>query len=162
MQTRVIIPLEEFPEDGLHLTGEVDGAFLDIDCEATHSAGPVSYELDADLYDTELVVRGRLSAPFRLRCDRCLRMFPWTLRLEDVALSFDVKGKSALDVTENLREELLLEFPAYPKCELADLECEINDTFTDFRLDKDPPSGVHSATPSGKSVWDALDQFPGT
>lgn len=161
MQTRVIIPLEDFPEDGLHLTGEVDGSFLDIDCEAIHSTGPVSYELEALLYDTELVVRGRLFAPFRLRCDRCLSFFPWTLHLEDLTLSFDVKGKSTLDVTEGLREELLLEFPAYPKCELADRECEINDTFADFRLDKDPQPGVDSATPSGESVWDALDQFPG-
>lgn len=161
MQTRVIVPLEEFPEEGLHLVGEADGALLDIDCAGIRSTGPISYELEATLYDTELVVRGHLSAPFQLRCDRCLRFFPWTLRLEDVTLSFDVKGKSALDLTEELREELLLEFPAYPKCELADLECEINDTFADFRLDKDPQPGVDSATPSGESVWDALDQFPG-
>ena len=68
--------------------------------------------------------------------------------------------KLAQDITEDLREEVVLGLPSYPKCEISGLECEINDTFGDFRLDKDPHSGVDSATPSGESVWDALDKFP--
>jgi hypothetical protein len=82
------------------------------------------------------------------------------VELDDLAFSYDVKGKLALDVTEDLREEVVLALPSYPKCEISDLECEINDTFGDFRLDKDPQPGVNSATPSGDSVWDALDSLP--
>lgn len=160
MDTRLVIALEDFPEDGKRLAGDLDGALFDIDSEGLQSIGPLHYELEAQLFDTELVLHGRLSAPFRLRCDRCLNHFDYTVELPDAAFSYDVKGKFALDVTEDLREELILALPAYPKCELAGAECEINDTFGKFRLDKDPDSGVDSATPSGKSVWDALDQLP--
>ena len=157
MQKNLIIALEDFPEEGRHLCGELDGTLFDIDSDALKSIGPLSYELDVQLYDTELVLQGAVSAPFSLRCDRCLSHFDYTVELPKLALSYDVKGKAAVDVTEDLREELILALPNYPKCELADLECEINDKFGDFRLDKDPQMGVDSATPSGESVWDALD-----
>lgn len=160
METRLIIPLEEFPDEGLRLTGELDGALFGIDCDAVCSVGPLSYELEAQLFETELVVQGRLSAPFRLRCDRCLAWFDYTVKLEKVSLSCEVKGKAYADLTDEVREEVLLELPSYPKCELSGLECKINEEFGDFRLDKDPVSGVDSATSSGQGVWDALDQLP--
>lgn len=160
MQKNLIIDLTEFPEEGKRLCGELDGALFGIDSDALRSTGPVTYELEAQLYETELVLRGTVSAPFSLRCDRCLEYFDYTVELADFAFSYEVKGKAEQDVTEDLREELILALPAYPKCELADLECKINDTFGDFRLDKDPQTGVDSATPSGESVWDALDGLP--
>lgn len=160
MQKSLIISLEEFPETGLRLSGELDGSLFDIDSEALRSIGPLEYELEAQLFDTELLVHGRIAAPFSLRCDRCLNHFDYVAELPELALSYEVKGKLSVDITEDLREELILALPAYPKCELSDLECEINDTFGDFRLDKTPESGVQSATASGESVWDALDKLP--
>ncbi len=160
MQTQLIIPLEEFPEEGRNLSGELDAAVFGIDSAALRSTGPLSYELEVQLFETELMVRGGITAPFELRCDRCLARFPYTVELEGIAFSYDVKGKLALDITEDLREEVVLALPSYPKCEISGLECEINDTFGDFRLDKSPQSGVDSATPSGESVWDALDSLP--
>lgn len=160
MQTQLIIPLEEFPEEGRYLSGELDAAVFGIDSAALRSTGPLSYELEVQLFETELMVRGSITAPFELRCDRCLALFPYTVELDELTYSYDVKGKLQLDITEDLREEVVLALPSYPKCEISGLECEINDTFGDFRLDKDPTLGVDSATPSGNSVWDALDQFP--
>jgi uncharacterized protein len=160
MQMNLTISLEEFPETGRILRGELDPAVFGIDSDSLRSTGPLSYELEAQLFETELVLRGSISAPFELRCDRCLALFPYTVELPGLALSYDVKGKLAIDITDDLREEVILALPSYPKCEISGLECEINDTFGDFRLDKEPQSGVDSATPSGESVWDALDQFP--
>lgn len=161
MQDHLIIPLEEFPEEGLTIQGELSGDIFGIDSTGAVSTGPLRYRLDARLYDTELLVQGNISAPFCMRCDRCLREFDYTVTIDKLAISFDVRSKISVDITQELREEVLLELPGYPKCEISGLECEINDTFCDFRLDKDPHSGVNSATPSGNSVWDALDNFPG-
>lgn len=160
MESQVRIPLEDFPEDGLKLIGDADGTLFELDGPDARSIGPLHYELEAKLYDTELLVRGQLSAPFRFRCARCLNEFDYTVTVDALTLSYDTEGKVAVDLTEDLREEILLILPAYPKCEISGLECPLNDTFGDFRLDKDPESGVNSATPSGKSVWDALDQLP--
>lgn len=159
---RIIIPLEDFPEEGMLLTGELESEVFGLDCEDAQSAAPVEYRLDVQLYDTELLVRGSVSAPFRLRCTRCLKQFDYCIELDDLSYSYDTAGKAFVDVTEDVREDILLELPGHPKCELAGQECELFAEFGDFRLDKDPQPGVDCATPSGESVWDALDQFPGT
>ena len=99
MQTQLIISLEEFPEEGRYLSGELDAAIFGIDSAALHSTGPLRYELEAQLFETELVLRGSISAPFELRCDRCLNQFPYTVELEELAFSYDVKGKLTLDIT---------------------------------------------------------------
>ncbi len=161
MEKHIIIPLEDFPEEGIVLRGELDGSIFEIDCDDVRSTGSVVYRLEAQLYDTELVVRGELQAPFLLRCMRCLGNINYTVEIPDVFYAIDIKGKATANITDEVREDILLELPGYPKCELVDQECEINDKFGDFRLDKDPQSGVNSATPSGNSVWDALDQYPG-
>lgn len=162
MNTQIIIPLEGFPEEGLLCCGEVDSSILALQDGGMRSSGPICYELSAQLFERELLVTGKVSVPFRMRCDRCLEEFDYTVAVEPLTLSFEVQDAPALDITEAVREELILALPAYPKCELADKECQINDIIGDFRLDKAPSSGVDSATPSGKSVWDALDQFTDT
>ncbi len=161
METHFVISLEDFPEEGLLLSGELSEEILGLEEADLRCTGPLSYDMEARLYDTELVLRGSVSAPFRMRCVRCLDEIDYTLELPDLTLSADVKGKLSVELTDELREELLLELPAYPKCELVGAECKINDSFGDFRLDKDPQPGVDSATPSGESVWDALDSLPG-
>ena len=160
MHARLIIQLEDFPEEGRYLQGEVDGAVFGIDNDEIRSAGPIRYEFDTQLYENELVLRGSLATEFDMRCNRCLAHFAYTAEIPDLTLSFDVKGKACLDVTEALREELVLVLPSYPKCEHAGLDCEENDIIRDFRLAKDPETGVELPTPSGNSVWDALDKLP--
>ena len=162
MKTQVIIPLESFPEDVLSCQGEVDSSILGLQEGVMRCTSGVRYDLEAQLFDSELVVRGCAEVDFQMRCERCLNEFPYTLRVESLTLSFQILPEEpSIDITDALREELILALPAYPKCELADKECQIHDIFDHFRLDKAPPSGVDCATPSGDSVWDALDQISG-
>ena len=163
MNTTITISLEDFPAEGLHLCDEVDSSILALKDGGQHPTGPISYELDAQLYDNELVVSGHVSVPFRMRCERCLAEFDYTVQVDELSISLEILEEiPAVDITDAVREELILALPSYPKCELADKECQIHDIIGDFRLDKAPSSGVDSATPSGKSVWDALDQFTDT
>lgn len=161
MNTHVSIPLEGFPEEGLHCSGHIDSSILGLQGNSLQSSGPIAYDLEARLYDAELVIMGSVEAPFRMRCDRCLSEFDHSVQVQELVLSLPVQeGAASIDITEALREELILALPAYPKCEISGKECQINDIIGDFRLDKAPSSGVDSATPSGKSVWDALDGIP--
>lgn len=160
MEQRLVIDLEEMPEEGVRMEGELDGGIFGIDCDDVRSAGPVHYELAAEPCDTELLVRVTVRAPFVMRCVRCLREFEYVAETEVPELSVDMRGRSSVDVTDEVREEVLLDLPNYPKCELLGEKCEINDVVAQFRLDKDPHSGVDSSTASGESVWDALDEFP--
>lgn len=159
MKNQLVIPLEDFPETGLKLSGELDSAILALDsADLQYSAG-IHYELHAQVFDRELLVRGSLSLPCSMRCVRCLDSFDYCITTPSFSLTFELGDSPALDITDALREELILAIPPYPKCEFVDKECQILDLNRDFRLDKAPPSGVDSATPSSKSVWDALDHL---
>ncbi|MFI3244586.1 MAG: hypothetical protein R3Y56_10070 [Akkermansia sp.] len=160
MEHRLIISLEDFPPTGRHISGELDGSLFGFDNDEIQSVGPLSYDLDVQLFDTELLATGTISAPFLMRCGRCLESFEHIIECQGVSVSDDCTNKLVVDFTEQLREEIVLDIPTYPKCELSGLECEINADFSDFRLDNDPQSSVQSATPSSNSVWDALNQFP--
>ena len=160
MDSRLIIALEDFPEEGRYLEGDIDGAVFDLGKDDILPAGPLHYAFDAQLYEHELVLRGSVATVFNMRCNRCLARFDYTAEITDMTLSFDVKGQGAFDATDALREEILLVLPGYPKCEHAGLDCEKNDTMCEFGLDKNPGSGVDSAAPRGSSVWDALDKLP--
>ena len=159
MDTRLIIPLEDFPITGRQLSGEIDGAIFDIDDEDTKNVAPLGYKLSSTLFDNELVAQGSVWSTFSFRCARCLERFEYSIERDDVTIVQDVAAKLDADISEEMREELLVALPNYPKCELAGIECEINVEFSDFGLDKDPQTGVNSATPSDNSVWDALNNY---
>lgn len=157
MQNRLIISLEDWPEEGRHLEGELDSTLFDIHGEEIVRCGNLRYNLDAELFGSELLLRGELGADFRFVCARCLAEFDDRITLEGVNISVETANKTSVDVTDALREELVIELPQYPKCEQAGLECQIIEENLHFGLDKEGEQDVESPTPSGNSVWDALD-----
>ncbi len=159
VKAHININLADIPEDGKQIAGSVEGAaLLEPEEGDVRGVDAVNYDLFVQVFDgRELVARGNVGVPLSLRCVRCLRVFPYTLRVE-VVLHREVPDDAAvIDLAAQLREELLLELPTYPKCELANLECEIHDIRTDFGLDKTPESGVECGAAGERSVWDALD-----
>lgn len=162
MQSHIIIPLEDFPEGAQRFCGEVDSSILALATSGMRPSGPISYDFEAQLFENELVLRGSAAAPFVMRCDRCLAEFDYTVRVDNIAIAVDVEELAEADITDDVREELILALPGYPKCELSGKECQNHDIIDDFRLDKSPSPGVNSATPSGESVWNALDKLPGS
>lgn len=159
MCDRLILSLENWPNGGRHLVGNLDGSVFGVENEDVKSCGNMYYDLDAQLFDHELLLAGTISAVFRMQCARCLKEFDYELRIDGLNLSFDTGNELHLDVTDALREELVIELPSYPKCEISGKECQINDENLHFGLDKETDSGVESPTPGGRSVWDALDRL---
>lgn len=162
MNKRLIISLDNFPEEGLKLSGELDPALLDLNDDDVQSTGGLWYELKVQIYDTEMLVQGRVGVPLSYRCVRCLENYEDELYIDPITLNEDITGKLEVDITEALREELLLDLPHYPRCEDGGKECGIlqeNLKNDDFGLDKEGESGVNSTTSSEKSIWDALEPY---
>ncbi len=160
MEGRITINLLRAGDREIKLNGTTEASAL-LGSEATgslRSAGSVSYNVRAQVYDgKELVAQAELKIPLRVRCERCLREFDYTLPVTctvNVSLEGD---EEEVDLTDDLREEIILALPAYPKCELIGDFCQINDVIGEFGLDKASQPGVNSVAPGGQSVWDALD-----
>lgn len=159
MRKKLIIDLATLPEDGKDFSGELDQSIFDLPDGDAVPAGPLEYDLFVERFEDELLLRGTVSAPFQFVCVRDNQEFVQTISVEDCAIAIEIETDS-VDATEALREEVLINFPTYPRCDEADEphECKIDDQY--LAVDKPTEDGVDEAPPSeGDDPWSALDSF---
>ena len=138
MDAELKIDASRVDPEGETLEGEVD--CIDIDEELVRPFGGVRYRLTVRMFGTELLVRGRLEQDFDLVCSRCGKDFDDTVKVEDFTASYEIAENSPeIDVTEDVREAVLLELPNFPLC------------------DEDCPGVERKDEPPPDSRWGALD-----
>ena len=116
MENRLVVHTARLDQEGETLEGEVD--IIDLDEEFVKPFGGVRYRLTAQLFGTELLVRGHLEQDFDLVCSRCGKDFDATIKVEDFTASFEINEDSPeVDLTEELRESIILALPTYPVCD---------------------------------------------
>lgn len=154
---RIIIEVSQIARAPMDAEGEVDGeAVFDLGNDPVARAdGPIRYSLHAELVGGgEIVVSGAVSAPFRLLCGRCAGFFSTNLKNESFLRTYAWDDHpEALDVTEDVREDLLLEIPGYPLCDPAckGLCPRCGKNLNDGACGCPPPSD------GGEGRWAALD-----
>lgn len=112
------ILVARIPEEGFHYDGDEPGSILQLaDDPFVREPEEVRYALYAQHVSDELVVRGKLAATLDLRCTRCTEFFSTTVAVSDFLRAYPApEGVDSVDITEDLREELLLQIPAFPVC----------------------------------------------
>ncbi|MBB80403.1 MAG: hypothetical protein CMN02_05270 [Roseibacillus sp.] len=157
---RLVIDLALLPEDGQLLEDELSSAIFDLPENDAKPLGPLFFSLQVQRFGDELLLQGNLRAPFEFLCVRTLTAFKKTIDLPETTIALEIGTRGEIDATEALREEILLNFPAYPRCDEGDepVKCEINPRY--LAVDKattddvdDPPAA------EGDSRWAALDEL---
>ena len=105
-------------EDGSNFEGSDPGVIMQIENDPLiKKVGDVRYELYAQRVSEELVVRGTLGAELEMRCARCSEFFSTTVTVSDFLRAYPApKGIDSVDITEDLREEILLHVPGFSIC----------------------------------------------
>ena len=114
----MIIELPKLHFEGEQVTGEEPAELLKLgDAALIQSVGPIQYGLFVQLVGHELVVQGQISTVLAATCGRCAEIFSTNLMISDFLRTFEVTdGQEAVDVTDDIREEVLLNLPHYPLC----------------------------------------------
>jgi len=109
------------PEDGLDIEGQVSPEVVALKEDVNAPvAGPIDYELHVQLLDHELLVTGQVSTEVKFICSRCADAF--VEGVEDPAFSYEQEVPNlheTLDLTDAVRETIILAFPNYPMCQEA-------------------------------------------
>lgn len=149
---RLIVDLGRL-DDGRteHLVGTLDQALLELDdLEQLRPAGPLVYDLRCELLGEELLVRGGLALDCACICSRCGGDFEAQFVEPDYCETFEITGLETLDLTESVREGIILALPSYPICEE---ECKGVCLHCGKNLNAGPCDCPRN---NGSSPWDAL------
>jgi uncharacterized protein len=125
----LLVNLRHLEAHDLRLKGELTAAELDLDArdEVIQVKQPLEYDLEVQKVEDALLVQGALRLTLECECVRCLKPFQYPLDLGSWAALLALQGEDAVaivsdcvDLTPQVREDILLELPQHPLC---DPEC---------------------------------------
>lgn len=138
------------PGNTLHVEEEVDARPLGLEEADAAPASPLHASLDAGLSDGGLFATGELRLKVRLKCVACLEPFETEIVVSDFAVQKELDGREAVDLTEEIREDIHLALPPYPRCDTEGHKtCPAS-----FPLAPADDSPI-----PGSAAWDALDKL---
>lgn len=155
------VNLRHLTRDSVRLEGELPVVELDLDIrdEMVQVKRPLRHDLEVQLLDHNLLVRGTLQMIIDCECVRCLKPFQHKIELTDWACHLPLQGDDqvsvvddSVDLTPFIREDILLAFPAHPVCDPA----------CGGLTGKPTGSKKNKATnpaDAGPSVWAELDKL---
>ena len=111
------VHLKQIPPEGLHLEGEEDCLIVEFEADDIRCIGPLSYNIDVGVSDGALWGTGTLRQPIELRCVSCLEKFVHEITVPAFAFRTELRGPETVDLTPLMREDLLLNLPAHPRCD---------------------------------------------
>jgi DUF177 domain-containing protein len=142
------VHLKQIPPQGLHIDGEEKCPIQELETEGILCAGQLHYELHLGVADGGLWANGSLSLPVELRCVSCLEKFVHEIRVPAFAAHMELHGPETVDLTPLMREDILLNLPAHPRCDRdGDRVCKAKQVET---VEQDTKR---------KSDWSALDKL---
>ena len=110
------IQVSRVPDEGLKLEGTYDSLTLDIAREDAHPAAPVSLQGLARKEEDELIVEANVRCVLECTCARCLTCFESVIK-KDCFFTYDVSARHVVDITDDVRQEVMLDFPLIPVCQ---------------------------------------------
>jgi uncharacterized protein len=111
------INVKRIPEQGENLSGTEPSSILDFNDPGVRFESEIRYDLLAQLQGHALLVTGKLSTPATLRCSRCLKTFRKPLTVREFVFHQELAGEDFVDLTENIREDIILELPQRALCQ---------------------------------------------
>ena len=150
----MIIHIQRIGPEGRAFEGEEppETAELPDEEDLVRITGPIRYRLTAEVVSHELVLKGSIAAAAELACSRCAEFFSTSLEDSSFLRAYDLpEGTETVDVTDDLREAILLQLPNFPICSAA---CEGLCPQCGRNLNRGP---CGCSPPEGDGRWGALD-----
>jgi hypothetical protein len=155
------VHLNDLPPEGTRFVGELRPAvFREINPEGPNPSGLTKFDVVVSLDKDLIILEGVVTSEFELECGRCLQKMPWTVKLDPYVSEEPREGRSNLDLTEFLREDILLALPAYPNCENPNSSiprCPAADRFAS--ASEYVPISESDAAEPRNDLWSALDEI---
>ncbi len=155
----LIVDPRNVPAEGLQLTGTLPASTMDLpEGDIARATSPLEYDLLVMRDNADVILTGSLSATFELQCGRCTEMYLDRVELSGYAQEVPLENEGPIDLTNWLREDILLALPTQPRCETGNVsprDCPAEGRF-ELAPDSAEPVPQEQDRPD---VWGSLDQL---
>lgn len=109
------ITVAKIPEDGLRVTEALDPTPLGLTTQDLAFAAPIAVSAFVQRSEDELLVAAEADSTIAVVCSRCLATVqrPYHHAFQ---VDVEIQGRLAVDVTDDLRQEILLSYPMTSLC----------------------------------------------
>ncbi|HEY3853415.1 MAG TPA: DUF177 domain-containing protein [Verrucomicrobiae bacterium] len=152
------VNIRHLEERDVELQGELLPEELELgQCdELIHVRQPLRFDLTVQRLGGDIVAQGDLELTLDCECSRCLKPYEHTVKLDQWTGHYPLEGPEKVevqgdfvDLTPQIREDILLEFPQHPLCE-ADCSGLPNRS-------KEKKKGAEQT--NGSSAWSELNKL---
>ena len=147
------VHLQQIPTEGMRFEGRAPNSMLDLHEADIVPVSPVEFELDVGLSDGGLFATGQVGVDVDLKCVSCLERFTYPVRIDDFACQIELLGSETIDLTEPVREDILLALPPHPHCDWS------GERVCPGVQNEAAPLSDHDSSGVPPNVWGALDQL---
>ncbi|NMA46374.1 MAG: DUF177 domain-containing protein [Lentisphaerae bacterium] len=147
------------PSQGITLEGDISFAALDIDADERFSyPQPLFFELKLAPLGPDVLVTGKLHAVISCICDRCDSPGELAIATDDVCHRYKNVAGQVLDLTTDIREDILIAFPQSYHCSES---CQGLCPSCGQNLNQGPCrcNDKEADSSKGASPWSALDNL---
>jgi uncharacterized protein len=110
-------PTANIPPDGVTHAGEITFQDLAIDPEDRFAfPSPLHFVFTLTIVNDDVLVAGKLSGVIEVMCDRCTDNAPCKVAVDDVFHRYENVVGEVVDLTADIREDILLTFPQSYLC----------------------------------------------
>lgn len=151
-------------DEPLPVNGTESSEILDINAapEAPEmkAVSDIRYNLYAAKTGQDLLVTGTATFDLETRCSRCMKKIVVPITAEKLTLFFEKVPEQEVELTDDVREELLLALPDYIRCseDCQGLCPRCGANLNDGPCDCDDDD-EEDALPPEENPWSALDQL---
>ena len=109
------INISQIPPEGLEINEDQDAAPLEVGTADVNFVSPLAISCKANKFGNILIVKGTFRARVKFRCSRCNENFSSEIKGE-FERNYPLTTKDILDITDGIREEVILAYPLVPLC----------------------------------------------
>lgn len=150
--------IRNLPADGKQITGTLPASFFQLpESDTAKVEKALTYDLNIQRDDDDVVITGSLDATFSLECGRCLERFLQRVEMPDYTTEVPIEKETTMDLTELIREDILLALPNFPRCE--DGNVDLRDCPAEGRFKATESSLAEEMPRADGGVWNALDKL---
>ena len=145
----------------LVVNGTENSAILELADDTGFVAdGEIKYDLLATMTGMDLLVTGTVKLSGKAECGVCLEPFSMELSVKDVCHLYENAEGQEIDITDDIREDLLLDLPLVfkctPDCKGICTGCGANLNTEKCGCGKKKKKKTEQEKPDEPSPWDAL------